>query len=103
MTGTDDTDARKRLVELLAAAETAMGDPSIDDAWSSLTVGQFRRLLADCRTALTEDSLSHSLAWDVWSAFAPTCDWDDLGGDPGLGDEIYELLESLYGRPSDGG
>lgn len=96
----DDDDTRRRLAELLAVAEAALGDPSIDDAWSSLTVGQFRRLVADGRTALMEDRLSRSAAWELWSAFAPTCDWDDLGGDPGLGDEIFELLEPLYGRPT---
>jgi len=35
----------------------------------------------------------------LWSIFAPTCAWDDAGGDSHLGQNVFQLINVLY-RPT---
>ena len=35
----------------------------------------------------------------LWIIFAPTCVWDDAGGDSRLGQNVFELLDNLF-RPA---
>lgn len=32
---------------------------------------------------------------ELWSIFAPTCDWDDAGGSQDLANEIFPILDSM--------
>jgi hypothetical protein len=34
----------------------------------------------------------------LWTAFAPTCDWDDARGSSAVANEIFQLLSNLRGR-----
>lgn len=91
---------RARLVALLGEAEAALGSPALGDSpWSELSLSDFRKLVSDARSAMERGDLSDAAAADLWRAFAPTCDWDDIGGEPDLGHAIFELIDSLYGPP----
>ncbi|WP_395747651.1 hypothetical protein [Prosthecobacter sp.] len=47
------------------------------------------------RLAMGDESMGK---W-LWIAFAPTCTWDDAGGDSRLGQEVFELLDRFF-RPA---
>lgn len=95
-----ETDPRARLVALLGVAETKLRSPAFGDAFARLSLADFRQLVSDSRAALAEGRLSRASAADLWRAFAPTGDWDDVVGDTELGDEVFELIDSLYGPPA---
>jgi hypothetical protein len=86
-------------VTLLGDAEAALDSPTLNDAWSRLSLSDLRTLVADSRSAIAEQRLSETAAAELWRAFPPTCDWDDIGGDTSLGNAIFELVDALYGRP----
>jgi len=88
-----------RLQELLTQAEERLREPDLSDTWSTLTVPDFIRLVNEARDELGRGELSAAKAAQLWVAFAPTCDWDDIVGDSVLGNEIFELIDTAYGRP----
>lgn len=53
---------------------------------------------------LIEQSAERLVAGDdsggkrLWIIFAPTCVWDDAGGDSRMGQDVFEFLDCLY-RP----
>lgn len=95
-----DKDPRARLVTLLGAAETKLRSRSLTDAFARLSLAELRQLVSDSRSAIEAGRLSRPSAADLWRAFAPTCDWDDVVGDTELGHEVFELIELLYGPPT---
>jgi len=40
-----------------------------------------------------------SVGTRLWGIFAPTCTWDDAGGDSHLGQAVFELIDHLF-RPA---
>lgn len=88
-----------RLLALLRDAEQRLRSVSVDDTWSCLSRDQFIGLVSTSRVEIAEGNLAGPKAEDLWRAFAPTCDWDDMVGDVELGNAVFELIEGLYGRP----
>ena len=35
----------------------------------------------------------------LWMVFAPTCDWDDLGGSQAIANQVFEILNGLRDNP----
>jgi len=89
-----------QLLALLRDAEQRLLSPSIDDTWSCLSRDQFITLVSTSRVEIAEGNLARPKAEELWHAFAPTCDWDDMVGDVELGNAIFELIEALYVRPA---
>jgi acyl carrier protein phosphodiesterase len=88
----------KRLCELLNRAEAkfrALGTASI---WSSYDSGiALADFVAKARSEIENDIISQEYKSELWGIFAPTCDWDDTVGDVDLGNDIFSLLDQLYG------
>ncbi len=58
---------------------------------------QMAAFLFQCKKAIEGGLMTSELRRRLWTVFAPTCDWDDIGGTPDLGNRIFGLLDSLYG------
>ena len=89
----------KKLCELLEVAAMrfeALGNRPIS-IWSSyessLSLAEFVR---NRIVEISEDNISLDNKKELWGIFAPTSDWDDTGGDPQLGEVIFQLLQRLY-------
>jgi hypothetical protein len=65
--------------------------------WSSYDSGaKIADFVIECKKAVETDTITTSQKRELWSIFAPTCDWDDVVGDVLLGEEVYTLLNKLY-------
>ena len=87
------------LCSLLREAEgrlRAMGSKSI---WSTLGSGlAMPDWIAWVTSALDKgEALTPEQASELWGIFAPTGDWDDLGGDVELGNRIFAIVNRLFG------
>jgi hypothetical protein len=89
---------RERLCELLATAVFtfyAVPGPISSSYDSGLDIGT---LVNQCRNGISDGTISFAQKRELWKIFAPTCDWDDVIGDVQLGNEIFGLLDKLYGQ-----
>lgn len=90
---------QEKLVPLLRQAAThwlALGHQDIfgcDDYTDDL--GNFCNRVAG---SLVKGTLSEEDAERIWTIFAPTCQWDDSVGNVELGNQIFELVNKLYGK-----
>jgi len=88
-----------KLASLLRQAEThwtSMGHQVVRDSDDFADdLGKFCNHVAD---SLVSKTLSDADKKKVWTIFAPTCQWDDSGGEPELGDKIFELVDRLFRR-----
>ena len=97
----DATYARRVLLEALRDAAKHLRERGDFDFLNNQpdisTTNQLAELIdhsAD-RLASGDDSDGKRL----WIIFAPTCVWDDAGGDSRLGQNVFELVDSLF-RPT---
>ncbi|MCP4901825.1 MAG: hypothetical protein GY906_33085, partial [bacterium] len=70
----------EQLRDLLRRAQSILDTAECNDAWSHLSHGEFRQLLAESIAALEIGKLNSEKANSLWLAFAPTSDWDDMIG-----------------------
>src|SRR5205807_1772337 len=67
--------------------------------WSRYESGiQIGKFVIECRNAILKGTITSAQRRELWTIFAPTCDWDDVVGDVQLGNEIFGLLDKLYGQ-----
>ena len=87
------------LLNLLSRAEAEFRHLEGKPIWSSYSSGpEIADLISSARGQIQAGSLAHETSRELWSIFAPTCDWDDVIGDVDLGNAIFEILNSRY-RP----
>src|SRR4051812_2562648 len=68
--------------------------------WSSYKTGSdMATAVLGCLDGLRRDAITSSQLQTLTNIFAPTCDWDDVGGDSALGNQIFALLEDLAASP----
>ncbi len=96
--GSDDARVG-RLCELLAKAEAAI-EAQPRETWLEGfdNNATFAACVRDARHRLAADRVSWLGRQKLKLAFTPTSDWDDCVGDVALGNEIYDLLLTLYGH-----
>jgi hypothetical protein len=69
--------------------------------WSSYKSGaDIAKFVLECRQAVERGIMTASQQHDLWVLFAPTCDWDDVVGEVALANEIFCILDRLYGKDS---
>jgi hypothetical protein len=67
--------------------------------WSSYETGsEIAQFVFQCKNDIEHGTLELFQKQELWGIFAPTRDWDDVVGDVELGNEIFALLEKLYGH-----
>ncbi len=93
-----ETDNAK-LKKFLADARSELDSGEGNDAFATLSRGEFLELLSASLSALEQEPLSFEQAKALWVAFAPTSDWDDMGGSPNIGNMVFGLVEKIYGSP----
>lgn len=77
---------RAAAAEMLAAGEASyLGEHDTCAGLGRFIAFKTEALLSGCKSA----------ARDLWLVFAPTCDWDDVGGSMDLANEIFEQLGRL--------
>jgi hypothetical protein len=97
----DAATARRELPAALRGAAAhlrAAGDFNfLNDEPEVFTTFQLATLIEQLteRLASGDDSVGRRL----WGIFAPTCTWDDAGGDSLLGQTVFELTDRLF-RPA---
>jgi hypothetical protein len=92
---------RDRLCELLVTAAFRFYAVGAGPIWSSYESGwDIGNFVNGCRNAILDGNISFAQKRELWKIFAPTCDWDDVIGDVQLGNEIFEILDKLYGEES---
>lgn len=88
----NDTSNLVSLLEEAAKRFRVIGGQPI---WSSirddLSIAEFIELVV---SDIQAGSLTHENAYELWTIFAPTCNWDDCVGDCDLGQKIFEAIES---------
>ena len=84
-----------RLLEQAERAVRAQHHDRLMDGFESNA--EFADFLKDARGRITSDRLAWIGRRKLYSAFAPTGDWNDSVGDVALGNRIFALVESLYG------
>lgn len=87
------------LRELLQDAEYELRSPTMSDAFARHTRAELIDLISSARSAIAAGTLTRSAAAELWRIFAPTCDWDDVGGSVEIGNRIFDLIDTLYGPP----
>ena len=56
------------------------------------------RFILSCRDVMKAgEELTPPQRRELWTIFAPTCDWDNSGGAVDLGNEVFAILDDLYG------
>lgn len=94
----DAAHARRDLLEDLRRAAAHLRERGnfdfLNDEPDIFTTDELVALIEQAaeRLAAGDDSDGRRL----WGIFAPTCTWDDAGGDSRLGQEVYELIDSLF-------
>ena len=92
------TDEQK-LIPLLQRAATRWLALGHQDIWDSDDytddLGAFCNHIAD---SIASGTLSDADRKKVWIIFAPTCEWDYSVGDPALGNQIFEIVDKLFGE-----
>jgi len=87
---------RKKLCRLLTVAAkklAAIHGP----IWSRYNSGDdIAKFVLQCRDAINQGTITLDQKKELWIIFLPTSDWDDVGGDMQLGNEIDFLLNKLY-------
>jgi hypothetical protein len=87
---------RKKLCRLLTIAAkklAAIHGP----IWSRYNSGEdMAKFVLKCRDAINQGTITLDQKEELWIIFLPTSDWDDVGGDMQLGNEIDFLLNKLY-------
>jgi len=67
--------------------------------WSAYESGaKIAEFVLECQRAIERDTITLSQKRELWRIFVPTCDWDDVFGDLLLGEEVYVLINRLYGE-----
>ena len=98
---TDADQARRALPEALRRAAAHLRERGnfdfLNDDPDICTTDELANLIEQAAERLVagDDSDGRRL----WRIFAPTCTWDDAGGDSRMGQETYEMIDSLI-RPS---
>jgi len=59
---------------------------------------QMAEFIASCRDAIAKGTIDCDHRRKLWDLFAPTCEWDDIGGGVILGNVIFELIDAMYGH-----
>ena len=89
---------KEKLVALLLKAEKRLRAIGDEPVWSCYGSGSaLADFVARARNLHETDVLDHSTLEELWCVFAPTCDWDDVVGDVGLGQAVFESIEKVYG------
>ena len=89
----------KRLCELLKRAEAKFRALGTGPIWSSYDSGiALADFVAKARSDIENETMSQENKSELWGIFAPTCDWDDTVGDVDLGNEVFSLVDRLYGK-----
>jgi hypothetical protein len=90
----DDVKLRHLLV---AAARrlAAMQGPIWSDYESGSELAHF---VVECKKSIEYGTLGPAQEQELWRIFAPTGDWDRVVGDVELGNEVFALLEKLFGH-----
>ena len=74
-----------------------IGDNTLwDSRWNTGT--EVAEFASNCTNALKSNRLKQQDYEELWLIFAPTCTWDDSGGDVDLGNELFELLDRMPHR-----
>jgi len=97
--GAMQMDAREHhlceLLDIASAKFAARTGPIWSDYDSGAEIAAF---VLKCKIGIENGTFDQGQARKLWTLFAPTCDWDDVIGDVELGNEIFEILDYLYGR-----
>ena len=87
-----------RLLRLLAIAEGRFRALGSGPVWSSYESGAaLADFVACARAKIKDGTISPAEKSELWGIFAPTCDWDDTVADVQLGNDIFSILNGLYG------
>src|SRR5438445_2326876 len=87
---------RKKLCRLLVTAAEKLAAVQWP-IWSSYDSGRdIANFVLECSNAIEQGTVALTQKKELWGIFAPTCDWDDVGGEVKLGNTVFELLESHY-------
>ena len=95
------------LCRLLATAAERLAAVT-GPVWSRYDSGPaLAEFVLRCRSEIADGTIGPADRRELWTVFAPTCDWDDVVGDVALGNEVFDLLDRLYGaevrrHPADG-
>jgi hypothetical protein len=66
--------------------------------WSDYSSGEeLAQVVRNCMDCIRAGTLDQKQKKQICLIFAPTCDWDDVVGDVELGNEIFTILQGLYG------
>ena len=90
----DDISKLCTLLDQACAKFDALGDASVWSRYDS------SRAIADFIRARIPEIKARTVSKDhqkeLWTIFAPTCDWDDIVRDVDLGNAVFELLDRIY-------
>ncbi|MGJ8641353.1 MAG: hypothetical protein ACSHX8_10745 [Opitutaceae bacterium] len=92
------------LTKLLDRAEASLRPRSDDPFFSASfdTVEDLANCIQKRKNELELRTLDEKGKNELWGIFAPTCDWDDAGGDSLLGNQIFEHLNKpTTNRPNE--
>jgi hypothetical protein len=95
MTENQDLEQLSRLL-IAAAQEVAVIQGPILSSYK--TGAEMAKFILDCRDGVKQGTIMVAQKRRLWEIFAPTCDWDDVGGDASLANEVFSLLDKIYGE-----
>ena len=88
----------ERLIPLLEKASDFFESRGHTDIWDSQhysdELGLFCRQMS---IRLAQGDIPNEDKRKLWLIFAPTCEWDDAGGDAHLGSQIFEIIHADWG------
>ena len=88
--------SKRRLLKQLATAESKLRDLGDKPVWSAYESGRaMADFISHARDQIEKGTLTQADKSELWGIFAPTCDWDDVIGDPDLGNDIFSMLNDL--------
>jgi hypothetical protein len=80
-------------LEIAASRFAAVEGP----IWSSYGSGpEIAQYILSCLDGIRNDTATVEQKKELWGIFAPTCDWDDIVGEPALGEAVFQMLNNLY-------
>ena len=90
-------ESKEHLIDALGFLNTNKVDP----VWTHLSHEEMKSLVSEAISKLEGECLDKELSDKIWKLFAPTCDWDDIGGNSKLGNSIFSSVNKLYGKPDE--